>query len=348
MNRQYQRYYTYVRWKNSVAISQIHAELGAAEGGRALSKRTIERWVLAFNNGKEAVEDEPRSGRPREATTAKNIAKVKNLVIEDPHATTRELAGLVGISQARITNILNKELGMVKICAKWVPHVLNDKQKKKRVEVSKKLLKKLQRGFNNVITGDETWIHHFTVSSKERNKQWVKKGENRPQIVRTARNSKKRMFCIFFSVDGAVACKVVKKGSTVTSKYYLNDVLPEVLKKFKKKKEGQAVTNVMLHHDNASSHTATIVKEYLAQERITLLPHPPYSPDLAPCDFFLFPKLKKELAGRRFERIENLARAVNSILNTITNQEYENSFNDWCNRLQRCIDVGGNYFEGMM
>ena len=113
-----------------MAISDIYAELGVAEGSNALSKRTIERWVKAFSNGKTAVEDEPRPGRPREATTLQNIAKVKKLVTEDPHATTKELAGLVGISQGVITNILTKELGMVKMCAKWVPHVLTDKQKK--------------------------------------------------------------------------------------------------------------------------------------------------------------------------------------------------------------------------
>jgi hypothetical protein len=50
-----------------------------------------------------------------------------------------------------------------------------------------------------------------------------------------------------------------------------------------------------LHHDNASSHTSFAVREFLAQHNITTFPHPPYSPDLAPCDFFLFPKLKTHL-----------------------------------------------------
>src|SRR6185436_19051886 len=53
---------------------------------------------------------------------------------------------------------------------------------------------------NNIITGDETWIYFFTVSSKESNKVWLEKGENRPQIVRTAKNSKKRMFVFFYTV----------------------------------------------------------------------------------------------------------------------------------------------------
>ena len=60
------------------------------------------------------------------------------------------------------------------------------------------LLKFLDSGLNNIITGDESWFHFDTVPSKEANKAWVKVGENRPQIARTAQNSKKRMVCIFF------------------------------------------------------------------------------------------------------------------------------------------------------
>ena len=50
---------------------------------------------------------------------------------------------------------------------------------------------------------------------------------------------------------------------------------------------------------NASLHKAAIVREYLKQEKVVELPHPPYSPDLAPCDFFLFSRLKKHLVGRK-------------------------------------------------
>jgi len=49
----------------------------------------------------------------------------------------------------------------------------------------------LEKGFNNIVTGDESWFHYFTVSSKDANKAWINKGENRAQITRTAQNSKK-------------------------------------------------------------------------------------------------------------------------------------------------------------
>ena len=108
-----------------------------------------------------------------------------------------------------------------------------------------------------------------------------------------------------------------------------------------------SVRDVMLHHDNAAPHKSAVVTEYLRKERIKLLPHPPYSPDIAPCDFFLFPRIKKELKGKSFNNVENLARAVQAVVESIPKADYKKSFQSWQNRLQRCIDVNGEYFEGM-
>ncbi|VEN45832.1 unnamed protein product [Callosobruchus maculatus] len=57
-------------------------------------------------------------------------------------------------------------------------------------------------------------------------------------------------------------------------------------------------------HDNAPAHTSLLVREYLAKNNTVMVPQPPYSPDLAPCDFFLFPKLKRPMKGRRYATIE--------------------------------------------
>ena len=102
----------------------------------------------------------------------------------------------------------------------------------------------------------------------------------------------------------------------------------------------------MLHHDNASPYRISKVTNFLKQEQVKLLPHPPYSPDLAPCDFFLFPKIKKAL-GKKYNKIENLSRAVQAIVSSISQEEYYKSFESWRERLQNCIDVEGDYFEGL-
>jgi histone-lysine N-methyltransferase SETMAR len=70
-------------------------------------------------------------------------------------------------------------------------------------------------------------------------------------------------------------------------------------------------------------------------------------PDLSPCDFFVFPKIKKALAGKKYNRLEILFRAVQAVVNSMSQEEYHKSFESWRKRLQRCIDVEGDYFEGL-
>ena len=62
--REHQRYYIFVSWKNGKQPSQIHKELEVAEGSKALSLRTIYRWIEAFEEGENSIEDASRSGRP--------------------------------------------------------------------------------------------------------------------------------------------------------------------------------------------------------------------------------------------------------------------------------------------
>ena len=85
--------------------------------------------------------------------------------------------------------------------------------------------------------------------------------------------------------------------------------------------------------DNVTPHCTSKVIDFLRQERIKLLPHPPYSAELAPCDFFLFPKLKKALAGKKYNSIVNLSRAVQAIVDSILQEEYYKSFESWRKRL---------------
>jgi len=70
--------------------------------------------------------------------------------------------------------------------------------------------------------------------------------------------------------------------------------------------------------------TTKIVKQFLAQRKVTVLDHPPYSPDLAPADYFLFPKVKSHLKGRLFDSFSDIQKAVTSTLNTIAKDDRVN------------------------
>ena len=62
----------------------------------------------------------------------------------------------------------------------------------------------------------------------------------------------------------------------------------------------------LLHHDNAPAHSSLLVRNFLAKNNTVIMPQPPYSPDLVPCDFLLFPRLKRPMKGRRFATIEEI------------------------------------------
>ena len=125
--------------------------------------------------------------------------------------------------------------------------------------------------------------------------------------------------------------------------YYL-----EVLKRLKRKvasKRSAIKDDRKLHHDNASSHTANLVTDYLARVRLSVVPQPPYSPDLSPSDFFLFPRLKRALKGKHWDSIQDIQQNVGAALKDIPKEVYEDAFRAWKTRLQKCIDAGGAYFE---
>ena len=98
-------------------------------------------------------------------------------------------------------------------------------------------------------------------------------------------------------------------------------------------------------HDNVPSHNATIVKQFLAQRKVTVLNHLPYSSDLAPADYFLFPKVKSHLKGRLFDSISDIQKAVKSTLNTIAKDDFYKGIQKLYDRANLCVQLEGTYVE---
>jgi len=103
----------------------------------------------------------------------------------------------------------------------------------------------------------------------------------------------------------------------------------------------------MLHHDNALAHASLLISSYLAKRQTSIAPHPPYSPDLAPADFFLFPKLKTTLKGSRFQTIEEIQKNVIRELCTITESAFQEAFQQWKKRW-RTSPVEGTTLKGIV
>jgi len=104
--------------------------------------------------------------------------------------------------------------------------------------------------------------------------------------------------------------------------------------------------NLIIHHDNAPAHRSFKVSQFLAKNNKTVIPHSPYSPDLAPCDFFLFPQLKLRMKVRTFNTIEEIQEESQRVLDTIPKRDFQGCFQAWQKRWDRSIRAKGEYFEG--
>ena len=146
----------------------------------------------------------------------------------------------------------------------------------------------------------------------------------------------------FFDSTGMIYMHWVPSGQTVQTEYYV-EVLREFSKRFRRKgpalfKQGQC----HFHQDNAPVHNSILVTDYLTKMGIKTVPHPPYCPDLAPCDFCLHPKFR----GCRYETTEEMKGAVTKVIDTLTQEDFHGDFKKLFERYTKCIAARGDYFKG--
>jgi len=98
-----------------------------------------------FKRGRTSLEDDSREGRLKSATIPEIIEKVHDMVLDDRRMKVREIAGSIGISKERVGYILHEELGMKKLCARWVPRLLTADQKRTRMKISEQCLERFNK-----------------------------------------------------------------------------------------------------------------------------------------------------------------------------------------------------------
>ena len=135
-------------------------------------------------------------------------------------------------------------------------------------------------------------------------------------------------------------------GQTINKEYYV-----EVLKRLRdavRRKRPCFWSRVdwLLHHDNAPAHSSNLVQQFLEEHKNVQLRQPLYSPDIAPCDFWMFPKLKMALKGKWFDDIETIQSNATRELKAIPKSAFEDYYKKWKHRWGRVVQPNGDYFEG--
>ena len=114
------------------------------------------------------------------------------------------------------------------------------------------------------------------------------------------------MLSVFFDCEDVVHYEFAPRGQAIHKEYYV-EVLERLRDSVKRKRPRfWSSGDWLLNHDNAPAHSSNLVQQFLAKHKIVQLHQPPYSLDIAPCDFWIFPKLKMALKGKRFDDIETI------------------------------------------
>jgi len=349
LSRRDKRVLIWYCWKRHLTSQQAQQELAQVLGTDCPSLSSIKEWIAHFHQGRLTFEDDPRSGRLPSAVTEENITAIRDLIDADPHITTRQLLSFVDIGSGSLQSILHDHLKIRKLCARWVPHRLTQEQKMRRVDFCHFMLERYEtadrRRLAEVYTEDETWLYYYDIPLKRQSAMWVFEDEDPPTVVRRSRSVGKRMFAFFLSTSGIATKVMLESKKTVTAKWFTEVCLSHFLEVIQEQRPNTGTRGIHLHMDNAPAHTALATQHFLDERGVKILPHSPYSPDLAPCDFWLFPVLKAQLRGRQFQSDEDLEQAAATAIEQIPKDDFSSFFNKWIERMHKCISVHGEYFE---
>ncbi|KAL4083594.1 hypothetical protein QTP88_028910 [Uroleucon formosanum] len=306
-----QRAYIKIETIRGKTVPEIHAALNEVCGTDTVDRSTVQRWHQRFRDGRTSIDNNPRSGRPSTVTQDNtNAAILATLLDEDRRITVREIEQETGISKSSVHRILTEILQKRKIAARWVPHFLSPEQKDTRKDICRELLSRYENEketfLDRIIAIDETWIRDFEPELKSQSNIWKGITSPRAKKVRRQQTKVKQMMIFAYDKLGIIVTDRVPIGSSVTGDYYKTFLAKKLRPEIRKKRPGMLQNGVSILHDNARPHIGAPVVALLEKYGWERLKHPPYSPDLSPPDFDLFPKLKEPLRGIRFPNLDIL------------------------------------------
>lgn len=333
----------YLMKKNT---AQTQRWLEECYGEAAPSKTTICRWFSEFKCGRTSTSDAARSGRPLEASTPENIKRIHRIILDDSKVKVREVADIIQISTERVKNILHEHLDMKKVYAKWVPRSLTIDQKQQRVNDAERGLKLYRLNendfLNRFVAIGETWIHYHTNQNNRESTDEVE--SSKAKQPKRQQSTEKVLVNIFWNADGVIFIDYLERKKTIAKEYYpaLLDRFNEKMK-ISNKRPQMADRAVLFHQDNSPPHISIKAMAKLNELKYDLLRQPPYSPDLDPSDYFLFPVLKRWLRGKRFTSLEDVECQTDAYFEAVDG--FVKGIRMLEERWNKCIALEGNYIE---
>jgi len=137
--------------KEGLTPNEIQSEFIKVYGDSSPSFSKIKKWAAEFKRGCMSLEDDPREGRPKSATTPEIIQQVHDMILDDWRKKVHEIAETIGISKERVGYILHEELNMKKLCTRWVQHLFTADQKCTCMKISDQCLEHFNKNKTDFV-----------------------------------------------------------------------------------------------------------------------------------------------------------------------------------------------------
>lgn len=203
--------------------TQTRTLMQQANTSNSVSRSLVFKWHDRYKQGRSTLEDDGGRGRKR-IVDVTLVEKVKDFVLADRRVTMKDICHDMGLSYGTASRILTNELNMHKVCARWIPRLMSEENKIKRVSVSKKFLARFRREgdsfLDRIITTDETWLFLYDPETKEQSSIWKTPASPPAKKARVCKSQGKFMFIFFMDRKGMILKHAVPQHSTVNAAYY--------------------------------------------------------------------------------------------------------------------------------
>ncbi|GFS66023.1 histone-lysine N-methyltransferase SETMAR [Trichonephila clavipes] len=177
--------------------------------------------------------------------------------------------------------------------------------------------------------------HHYEPETKRDSMQWKHASSPPPKKFRAMKSAGNVLLTVLFDVQGPLLVEYLKHRKSINSDVYC-ETLRRLRRSIKNKRLGLFTEGVVLLHDNARPHVSRVTQMELDKFKWETLDHPPYSPDMSPCDFHVFGPLKKHLKGKRFNSDDVLKDTVKDRVSSQSQEFWEQGILRLVHQLDRC------------
>ena len=310
---------------------------------------SVFEWHKRFKEGREFMRDDERCGRIKEVRTPELIGQIKNFMNKDRHVSIETISVKFYISVGIVHTIIREELKIRKIYARFVPRVLCEDQKERHCHNSREMVELINSDhavLDALVTCDESWIYCNDPETKRQSSQWKHAGSPRPKKARQSKFTHKLLMIPFFDSTDVIYMHWVPTGQSTRNT--MLRFLREFRKRFRRKRPALFKSGQWhFHQDNAPVHNSILVTNYLTKMGIKIVHQPPYSPDLGPCDFWLFPNAQgKNLEATVMRQLRRWKRLWRRLLTHSHKRTSLGPFQKLLEQYNNCIAAGGDYFKG--